>query len=140
MVTTLNKEGLLKYIISFGFMMMLTAFSSQAQASCSSTLDQSTEASLKKFLKDLNPFWGTWRGTYQGESIVGELYLDKQNRFNVKGRYKTTELNDFKVRLCYRNNKFQAIVYGMTVNIDVISSRKLQATHFLLNGPVAVQR
>lgn len=130
----------MKYLFSFAFVMMATAFGNEAQASCSATFDQRTEAGLKKFISDLNPFWGTWRGTYQGESIVGELYLDKQNRFNVRGRYKTTELNDFKVRLCYRNNKFQAIVYGMTVNIDVLSSRKLQAQHFLLNGPVVVQR
>lgn len=122
------------------FFLVFSTLSAKAQASCSSTFDQNTPAALKQFITNYNPFWGTWRGTYKGEKVVGELYLDKQNRFNIRGSYKDTVLNDFKLRLCYRNNKLQAVVYGFTVNIDVISQRQLSANHFLIDGPVIVQR
>lgn len=116
------------------------AFANPASASCSATLDSKTDPQLKSFIEKLDPFWGTWRGTYEGERIVGELYLDKMNRFNVRGSYKTNDLKDVKVRLCYRNGKFQAVVYGFTVDIDVVNSRTLTAKHFFLKQPVTVKR
>ncbi len=133
----------MKVILALFMPLIMTFFSAsiaQANSHCSSTYDTSADPELLQFIKELNPFWGTWRGTYKGESLVGELYLDKQNRFNIKGQYKTTVLNDTKVRLCLRNNRFQAIASGLTLNIEVINSRTLKVTHFLIDGTVTVQR
>lgn len=130
----------MKYIFSLLIVMFTSAWAQSSYASCSATLDSKTDPQLRNFIQKLDPFWGTWRGTYEGERIVGELYLDKQNRFNVTGSYKTHNLRDVKVRLCYRNNKFQAIVYGFTVDIEVVNSRTLKASHFFLKNPVTVQR
>lgn len=119
----------------------LFSVSAFANSQCSDTLDRNTYAPLKKFLDDFNPFWGTWRGNYDGSPVVGEIYLDKNNKFNVRGTWKTHDIKDQKVRLCYRNNKFQAQLYGFTVNIDVVNNRRMQANHFLIkNGPIVVQR
>ncbi|MCO5114435.1 MAG: hypothetical protein M9899_09705 [Bdellovibrionaceae bacterium] len=130
----------MKYIFSLLFLVGMSAVATNAHANCSSTLDSKTDANLKRFIEKLDPFWGTWRGTYQGERIVGELYLDKQNRFNITGSYKNQNIRDVKVKLCYRNNKFQAVVYGFTADVEVLSSRSLRANHFLLSEPVTVKR
>jgi hypothetical protein len=130
----------MKFIFSALFVFSFYSFQAQAQSHCATTLDSSTPAELKQFLKDYNPFWGTWRGVYNGEPVVGEFYVDKQNMFNIKGTYKTTVLNDHKIKLCYKNKKFQAVVYGMTVNINVVNSRRLDVSHFLINGVITVQR
>ncbi len=119
----------------------LSLINSAASANdCSATYDTNASPALLQFIKGLNPFWGTWRGTYKGESVVGELYLDKESRFNIKGSYKTTVLNDTKIRLCYRNKKFQAIASGITLNIEVLNNRTLKVTNFLIDGSILVQR
>jgi hypothetical protein len=121
-------------------MIVFSANIAFASSHCSATYDTGADPALLQFIKDLNPFWGTWRGTYNGESVVGEFYIDKEARFNIKGNYKTTALNDRKIRLCYRDGKFQAIVSGITLNIEVINSRTLRVTSFLINGAITVQR
>lgn len=131
----------MKFIFSTFFVFSLFVTNAYAQSHCSDTLDRNTNPELKKFLDDFNPFWGTWRGTYDGAAIVGEFFLDKANRFNVRGSWKNHSVSNQKVRLCYKNKKFQAVVQGVTITIQVINSRKMQANHFLIkNGPIVVQR
>lgn len=124
------------FLITFSF---LTS-NALANSHCSTTYDSSANPELIELIKNLNPFWGTWRGSYKGEDVVGEFYLDKQYRFNVKGRYKTTVVQDRVIKLCYRNNRFQAIVSGITLNIEILNSRALKVTNFLIDGSVTVQR
>lgn len=129
----------MKIFLSIVF--IISFFTSAAFASdCSATYDTNASPALIQFIKDLNPFWGTWRGSYKGEPVVGEFYLDKEYRFNIRGNYKTTVLNDTKIRLCYRNKKFQAIASGITLNIEVVNNRTLRVTNFLIDGAITVQR
>ena len=130
----------MKAIAASLIMIIFSANIALASSHCSATYDTSADPELLEFIQDLNPFWGTWRGTYEGESVVGELYLDSQARFNIRGSYKDTVLNDRKVRLCYRNGRFQANVSGLNINIEVINSRTLRVTNFLIDGSITVQR
>lgn len=132
----------MKTSISSFFILGLLFFSiqTQAQSNCSATLDTNTEATLSEFVTELNPFWGTWRGTHKGESIVAEMYLDKQNKFNIRGTYGKKSLQDQKIRLCYENNKFRAVIMGFSVEVTVKSPREIQAHHMLLGGSVTMRR
>lgn len=130
----------MKVLFRVSVVMMTLMFGSYVYAGCGSALNNNTDAQLKKFIDDYNPFWGTWRGTYNGESVVGEFYLDSNKRFNVRGSYKTTNVKDVKITLCYTNGKFQARAYGFTANIDVLSSRRLRVNHRMLSAPITLQR
>lgn len=129
-----------QFIFSF-LAVGLFSVSAFANSHCSDGLDRNTDPALKQFIDNFNPFWGTWRGSYENEAIVGEIYLDKSNKFNVRGTWKTHDVKDQKVRLCYKNKKFQAVVYGFYINLTVVNSRRMQANHFLIkNGPIVAQR
>lgn len=103
-------------------------------------MDQKINPMLKELLDELDPFWGTWRGNANGDSVVAEIRINNQNQFVATGNFKDIKLNNKRIKLCLHEKGFQAFVSGLFLNIQVINNRRLRVTNNLLKAPLDVQR
>lgn len=121
-------------------MLMISATSAMASNHCSTHYSTAASQELLDFIKDFNPFWGTWRGEYKGDPVVGEFKLDSSNRFIFDARFGDRSFNNQRVRLCYKDGKFSAIASGITLNVQVIDNRTIRMTSFVISGSVTMKR
>lgn len=126
----------MKLILLFG----LTLFSFQSYAGCATGLDD-MDSEVKSFIDDFRPFWGTWRGTTQDRTRVsGEIYLDSNDRFNIKGSYGARSISGQRGRLCVTNGKISAKARGLTINLKVITKRKVEVSSPIVTEKLILTR
>ncbi len=127
------------FFIIFSFLLSITPALAQHN-DCSQKLDQATPPELKKLIEDLNPFWGTWRGTYKGDPVVGEFTLDQNNNVRLKGNLGSKSITNRTVKFCLRRGRFTLSTSFISANVEIVNSRTLRFSGLLIQGTITLRR